>query len=118
MEPSISLRCPPGDEGLQPPVRVVRLFEGSGRFLSCHADVLLSRFSPPHHSASGWFPSALGRATVRPGQFSRGIVDPKRIIPVTTVLGFAWTCKVHIRANSLQKPCFGPNFLLLKFRSN
>lgn len=78
MEPSISLRCPPGDEGLQPPVRVVRPFEGSGRFLSCHADVLLSRFSPPHHSASGWFPSALGRATVRRGRtvFPGGIVDP------------------------------------------
>ena len=61
---------------------------------------------------------SLRRSVAQPsgvaGQFSRGIVDPKRIIPVTTVLGFAWTCKFMYE----RTVCKNPIFLLLKLRSN
>lgn len=119
MEPSISLRCPPRDEGLQPPVRVVRPFEGSGRFLSLvvtHGRAVVTIFPSPTHSASGWFPSALGRATVRRGRtlFPGGIVDPNNYSGNHRIR----VCMNLQSSRMSEQSAKNPNFLLLKFRFN
>ena len=81
-----------------------------------HGRAVVPIFPSPTHSASGWFPSALGRATVRRGRtlFPGGIVDPNNYSGNHRIR----VCMDLQSSRTSEQSAKNPNFLLLKFRFN